>query len=127
MSDKIKVLVIDDDPSTLDLFKVRLKDKFDLYLAQNGEDGLNFKKENDIKIILTDIMIDIEDGFQILQKLRKNDPTCRVYAMTANHEMDELIHCLSNGFNDYFSKPVDFQALTDSIEDASGKMARWHS
>ncbi len=125
MTDKIKVLIIDYDPSTLDLFEVRLGKYFDLHTASDGKYGLELKKEHNIHIILTDIMIDMQDGFQILQSLRVEEPTCIVFAMTANHEMSELVSCLSNGFNDYFTKPVDFDVVKKSIEFASEKVSRW--
>jgi DNA-binding NtrC family response regulator len=125
MSEKIKVLIIDDDPSTLDLFKVRLSNKFNIFLADNGEEGLNIKKSENISIVLTDILIDSQDGFQILQSLRVAEPTCIVFAMTANHEMSELVSCLSNGFNDYFAKPVNFETIEKAIEFSHEKMIRW--
>lgn len=70
---KIKVLIIEDEQTLLDMYSLKLsKEGFDVIKASDGQEGLEKAKSEKPDIILLDIMLPKIDGFQVLKTLRKN-------------------------------------------------------
>lgn len=75
-SEKKKILIVEDDIYTLELYEGQLKKAgFDIYRALDGDEG--FKVTKDIKpdLVLLDIMLPKVDGFEMLKNIRKDKET----------------------------------------------------
>ncbi len=69
-----KILLIEDEPLLGNLLKQRLeKEGYSIYLAKNGEEGLNFLKKEKFDLILLDIILPKISGFELMENL-KQDP-----------------------------------------------------
>lgn len=69
-----KILLIEDEPLLGNLLKQRLeKEGYLIYLAKNGEEGLNFLKKEKFDLILLDIILPKISGFELMENL-KQDP-----------------------------------------------------
>ncbi len=105
------VLVIDDDPSVLDLMRRYLeREGFAVMSATNGRDGIALAKKHLPIAITTDIMMPEMDGWSVIGAL-KNDPATAsipivVVTITDNREMG-----IALGVSDYLAKPVDWARL----------------
>lgn len=69
-----KILLIEDDPFLSSLLKNKLqKEGFDVLLAKDGDEALNFLKTEEIDLSLLDIILPKKSGFEVLEEIR-NDP-----------------------------------------------------
>lgn len=101
-----KVLLIDDDPATCNLYKFTLERLgFDVKTAYNGIDGLKLAYDFQPEIILLDIMMPELSGWDTCQRLRQmcNVP---IIMLTALKQQEAIIKGLEMGADDYLVKPV---------------------
>lgn len=87
----------------------------------NGVEAVNALKEEDFDIVLMDCQMPIMDGFQATQEIvkLKNEGIVRkdlpIIALTANAMEGDREKCLSNGMDDYLSKPVRAKELREKV------------
>lgn len=111
-----RILVIDDSVDNRQLVKIMLA-KFGITadLAAGGKAGLQSASEVNYLMIFLDIEMPEMDGFEVLKTLRARNYRGRVIALTA-HAMDGYReYCLSQGFDDYLTKPIFNQALYECL------------
>jgi DNA-binding response OmpR family regulator len=100
-----RVLVVEDDPDTVQLLKQILRIAgFDVFSAPNGKEGLVKFREMAPNLVLLDLMMAEMDGWQTLHVLREmsNVP---VIIISAIGMKDEIVRALALGVDDYLTKP----------------------
>ena len=116
------ILVIDDDPDTLDLISRRLiKDGFCVETATNGEIGLSKARELHPDAIILDILMEGMSGWNVLSEL-KADPTLVDIPTIVATILDDRNIGFTLGASDYLVKPVDNQQLTRLLAKYQGKL-----
>ncbi len=71
-SDEMRVLVIEDEEKIADLIKDRLKkEKYDVDVSLDGEDGSYNALTNIYDLIILDVMLPYKDGFEILEEIKE--------------------------------------------------------
>jgi len=116
------VLLVEDNPVN-QIVATKMLEKAGLHLAveKNGKDALNrLKQPHDFDLVLMDCQMPVMDGYEATQELRafeeKNSMhRLPVIAMTANAMQGDKEKCLAAGMDDYVSKPVNQQALKDTL------------
>ncbi len=119
MMDKLKLLIIDDDVHFLDnLADILIYRNYDVKKARNGNDGLTIAKEFLPDLILCDVSMPELDGYQLLEKLKKNNTTFNIpfIFLTGKADTTELRHGMELGADDYLTKPVKTPELLRAIE-----------
>lgn len=112
-----KILVVDDNRMNRMVAKVILND-YDVIISEavNGEEAVNYLKNNPCDLVLMDIQMPVLNGHQasevIRQKLKLDIP---IIALTANAMKGEKEKCLEFGMNDYVSKPFDEEIFLQII------------
>ena len=110
-----KVLIVDDDPDTVELIKriLRLAD-FDVASARNGYDAISIVEKIQPDIILLDLMMPDIDGRTTLKNLREvtQSPVIVVSALTGK---DSVVDLLNSGSDDYITKPFHRDELVARI------------
>jgi signal transduction histidine kinase/DNA-binding response OmpR family regulator len=105
------VLVIDDDPTVLDLMSRSLaRDGFSVLTATGGEEGIQKAREKHPAAITLDVMMPGMDGWEILSRL-KTDPATRNIPIVMVSMFDERGKGYALGASDYLTKPVDWSHL----------------
>lgn len=119
---KKKILIIDDDNDTLDLFEIFLFDKFEVYTALNGFSALSILQNNELDLVLTDIMMPIMDGIKFLKKMRQNEKNrdIPIIAITSFSTIIQERSLKNVGFSTVLSKPISRKILIESIEEVLG-------
>lgn len=114
------ILVADDNKINQVLVSTILtKRGYNVETADNGEQAINKLLENDISLILMDLHMPILDGYLATKKIRdelaspKNNVP--IIALTAAAIKGEKEKCISNGMNDYISKPFKAEDLIEKI------------
>ena len=108
----INILVCEDDKSLNELLTTKLKkSNYNVYSVYNGLDGLNIFYEQKIDIILTDIMMPLCDGFELLKEIRKENSNIPIIFMSARDDMPSKQIGYKNGIDDYITKPFNIDEL----------------
>jgi CheY-like chemotaxis protein len=84
--------------------------------AANGQEGVDLLRKSQFDIILMDIQMPILDGFQAVHQLRSEGNNLPVFALTAHAMKGERERCISAGFTDYLSKPINVNNLIKLID-----------
>jgi CheY-like chemotaxis protein len=113
-----RVLVIEDNPESLDLMVYLLKTFGHVALsARDGLDGIEAARREQPDLILCDIQLPGADGVEVCRQLKK-DPALRgipLVATTAYAMVGDREKLLGEGFNGYMSKPITPQTFVDQM------------
>src|SRR5919205_886579 len=118
MSDVIKVLIVDDIPSTLDNLQKLLSFEPDIQVvatAQNGKEGVEQTKKLNPDIVLMDVNMPIMDGIQATESLAQECPNSPVIIMSVQGERDYLRRAMQSGAREFLIKPFSGDELIASI------------
>lgn len=113
----MKILLIEDDLSTLNFIKKGLKESGHIVDAfPNGNDGLDAAYLGEHDVIILDRMLPEIDGLTIVTKIRNNKITTPVLFLSALGEVNDRVKGLKAGGDDYLTKPFSFSELIARIE-----------
>jgi CheY-like chemotaxis protein len=93
LSDEVRVLFIEDDPTVAQMYKLKLElDGYQVTMAKDGEEGLELASEVRPDIIFLDIRLPKMDGFAVLERLRSNEQTRHIpVVILSNYGERELV------------------------------------
>jgi two-component system alkaline phosphatase synthesis response regulator PhoP len=113
-----KILVIDDEPSIVNLVAAYLKPEgYEVLTAMDGTSGLKAARAFRPHLIILDIMLSGIDGIELLSRLRRESEVY-VILLTAKTEETDKIVGLSVGADDYVTKPFSPRELTARVKAA---------
>jgi DNA-binding response OmpR family regulator len=115
---KIRVLLIDDEPETVDMVKTFLElFEFDVEGQLTGGDGMQSAISNQPQVIVLDLMLPDADGFQICRLLRHHKMTRHIpiIILSARVSKDDEAKGLYAGATIYMRKPVDLNRLVEEM------------
>jgi two-component system OmpR family response regulator len=113
----MRVLVIEDDPETLDYIVRGLAEAGHIVdRASNGKDGLFLALEQSFDVLVIDRMLPELDGLSIIQTLRSSERTTPILILSALGEVDDRVEGLRKGGDDYLVKPFAFSELLARLE-----------
>ena len=113
----MKILLIEDDLSTLNFIKKGLKESGQIVDAfTNGNDGIYAAYLGEHDVIILDRMLPEIDGLTIVTKIRNNKISTPVLFLSALGEVNDRVKGLKAGGDDYLAKPFSFSELIARIE-----------
>jgi len=113
-----KILVIDDEPSIVNLVTAYLKPEgYEVHAAMDGPSGLKAARAFKPDLIILDIMLPGMDGIELLSRLRRESEVY-VILLTAKTEETDKVVGLSVGADDYVTKPFSPRELTARVKAA---------
>jgi len=119
-----KVLVIDDEQPTLNMFRLLLAAYgYETTTAANGADGVEVFERERPGIVLTDVKMPVMDGIEALRRIKDIDPHAEVIVITGHGDMDLAIRALNLDATDFINKPVQRQALSQALSRAEERIA----
>lgn len=102
-----KILVIDDEPKIVELLQIALEMQGHKVVgAYDGIQGFSLWKQDRFDMILTDIMMPESDGYELVQKIRK-ESNVPILFLTAKTDVLDRVKGLQLGADDYILKPFD--------------------
>lgn len=112
----MRLLIIEDDPKLAPLLARGLREEgFAVDVTGQGEDGVFRAVEHDYDLIVLDVMLPGMDGFEVLERLRKNGRTTPVLMLSALGALPHRVRGLNSGADDYLKKPFAFEELLARI------------
>jgi signal transduction histidine kinase/DNA-binding response OmpR family regulator/ligand-binding sensor domain-containing protein len=112
-SNKKTILIVEDNYELQSFLKELLILKYNIILAENGEEGYYYAKSNFPDLILSDIMMPKLDGIEMCKKLQSDSLTKHipVVLLTAKNSTNSKILGLKSGAIEYINKPFNTNEL----------------
>ena len=111
-----KILVIDDDSNISELLKIYFENEgYDVKIASDGVEGLNYFKIFEPDLVLLDIMLPKKDGWQVCREIREMSSK-PIIMITAKGEVFDKVLGLELGADDFVVKPFDMKELSARVK-----------
>ncbi len=115
----LNVLIIDDDPTQLELFKLMFE-KLDYppckaTYASDGGKIISILSEAHIDLVISDYFMPDITGKEVLEKVKAEKPECEVIILTSGTTTNEAIELMKKGANDFIIKPISFEVLKNRL------------
>ena len=113
------ILVVDDDPVIRNFISILLnKYEYSVVACENAEVALNKLQETKIDAVLTDIVMPVVSGTELLEKIRDADSDVPVILMTGYADLDIAVDAIKKGVFDFIIKPYKPEQIIHSVEKA---------
>lgn len=107
-----KILIAEDDKELGDLFaRVLEKNGYETEIAENGAVALQMFEKDYFDLIISDVMMPVMDGYEMVSNLRKRGIKTPVLTITAKGAFDDMRQGFSTGSDDYMIKPVNLNEM----------------
>lgn len=109
------ILIIEDECSVSEILKAYLeKEGYKVFCSQNGLDGIELFRKNNIKLVILDLMLPDIEGEEVCRILRKISDVY-IFMLTAKVTLNDKINGLSIGADEYLTKPLSPRELTARV------------
>ncbi len=110
------MLIVEDEPRMATLLQRGFRDEgYSVDVAADGTDGLWMGTENDYDVVILDVMLPGVDGFDVCRQLRERSRWAPIMMLTARDAIDDRVHGLDAGADDYAMKPFSFAELAARV------------
>lgn len=109
--DKLKILIIDDDPKISWILSEGLSNKFDFVSAGDGIEGIQKVTTEKPDLILLDIKMPGMNGIEVLEKLNKLDNRPEVIMVSGHGETQYVVDSIKLGASEFINKPFDVHEI----------------
>ncbi len=119
MSSKPKILIVDDEPRMCKSLELILsRHNYQIETANNVKSAIDNISHKPFDLILTDIVMDDSDGFQVMDHINRHNIDTVVVMMTGYASTDTAVEALRKGAYDYIRKPFETEEVINTIENA---------
>jgi len=124
---KAKLLIVDDELEIREMLSRNFRMKgFDVSLAENGKVALDILEETKIDVVISDIMMPVISGTELLRTIRKEYPMIRVIMITGYVTLENALACMRVGAQTCVFKPFsDFDELNEEVDSAIKGLRTW--
>ena len=111
-----RLLVVDDEEKIREMIgKYALHEGYDVVLAKDGKEALDFFKKEEFDVVILDVMMPIMDGYETLKKMREIKEVHCIF-LTALGEENDRLYGFDIGSEDYVTKPFSLKELMMRIK-----------
>ncbi len=117
----LKILVIEDEPSQVELLSYNLKSQgYSVITANDGERGVERARQEAPDLVLLDWMLPLLSGIEVCRQLRRMEQTRQIpiIMLTARSEENDRVRGLDVGADDYLGKPYSIRELLARVRAA---------
>ena len=112
----VRVLIVEDERKVAKALREGLEaEHYDVRVAWTGEEGFFLVNHESFDLVVLDLMLPRRDGLEVLTTLRKRGLQTPVLILTAKDTIDDRVHGLDSGADDYLVKPFAFPELLARI------------
>jgi DNA-binding NtrC family response regulator len=112
------ILVVDDDRQTRRTIEIMCRGiGHTILFASNGQEALDLlrKPSNKIQLVVSDMVMPVMDGEELLARILEEAPSLPVIMMTSHAELHNEVHVVNAGAVDYITKPLNREAFLHRI------------
>ncbi|MCK4694117.1 MAG: response regulator, partial [Candidatus Cloacimonetes bacterium] len=107
MIKKAKILIIDDEEDTLDIFRRQLEDEYEIDTADSAATAVEKLNINEYHIAMTDLVMPNEDGIELLKKIKEQWPHISVMVISGKASIEMAVEAMKLGADEFIEKPVE--------------------
>ncbi|MCK5050855.1 MAG: sigma-54-dependent Fis family transcriptional regulator [Candidatus Cloacimonetes bacterium] len=114
---KAKILIVDDEKDTRDIFRRHLEDEYIIDTADSAIVAIERLKNNSYQVALSDLVMPGEDGLSLLKNIKKKWPEIAVMVISGKASIEMAVEAMKLGADEFIEKPVeDLDLLKLKIE-----------
>jgi two-component system OmpR family response regulator len=114
--EKVRVLVVDDEPNIVDVISMALRfEGFEVLAAGTGADAIAAVAADRPQLLVLDVMLPDIDGFEVARRLTGAGTAVPIIFLTARDSTEDIVHGLTIGGDDYVTKPFSLEELVARI------------
>ncbi|MEA3354044.1 MAG: hybrid sensor histidine kinase/response regulator [Campylobacterota bacterium] len=124
MLSNMTLLYVEDEEIIIEEMEDILKESVkDLYIARNGQEGLELYKKHNPDMILTDVKMPLMNGLDMAKQIKDSNSDIPIILLTAFNDMELLIKSIDIGIDKYINKPIeDIAKLFAILEEVAYKV-----
>jgi two-component system response regulator (stage 0 sporulation protein F) len=112
-----RILVVDDEENArIGLSRLLTNEGFLVDSVSNGYEALNYLRQQEVNLIISDINMPEMNGISFLKELNKNFPKSNVIMITAYGGVESYIEAMNLGVFEYINKPVKIEELKSILK-----------
>jgi DNA-binding response OmpR family regulator len=112
----VRVLIVEDEKKVAKALRDGLEaEHYEVRVASTGEEGFFLVNHESFDVVVLDLMLPRRDGLEVLTTLRRRGLQTPVLILTAKDTVDDRVHGLDSGADDYLVKPFAFPELLARI------------
>ena len=112
-----RILVVDDEENArIGLSRLLAREGFIVDSVANGFEALNYLRQQDVNLIVTDINMPGMNGITFLKELNKSHPQSNVIMVTAYGGVESYIESMNLGAFEYINKPIKVEELKSILK-----------
>jgi len=113
----MKLLLVEDEPKIAAFIQKGLSENgYEVTTAYDGKLGLGMALQGDYDVIILDVMLPVVNGLEVCKSIREQGVDTPVLMLTALGTVDDKVHGLQLGADDYLVKPFHFKELVARIQ-----------
>ncbi|MCB2182367.1 MAG: diguanylate cyclase [Desulfobulbaceae bacterium] len=118
------LLIVDDEQDILLFLEMMFQQSsYTVYTATNGEDALHLLQQNNIDVLVSDIRMPGMTGIEMMEKRFQDQSDLQCIFISGHSDIDMAIEAMKKGALNFLRKPVDFEHLEASVQQAMEKIA----
>ena len=115
--EKKSIIIVEDEPSLVFTLQDTLENEdYTVFIADNGQDALEYVKEKDPDLMLLDIMLPGMSGYDVCKEIREMNYSFPIIMLTARDQEIDKVTGLNLGADDYMTKPFGVKELLARIK-----------
>jgi len=119
----LNILYVEDEETIIDKYSYFLEECCrSIYIARDGQEAYKIYKENKIHLIIMDLLIPKINGIALARKIRQDDDSIAMIALTAHSDREILLDVVDLNFSSYLIKPVGRTDLMQALLKVSKKV-----
>lgn len=115
MENKVKILVVDDDPKVSWIISEGLGETYEIDSARDGQEAISYLTKKPVgtrpDLVLLDIKMPGQSGLEVLDKIRKIDSSLDVIMLSGHGETQNIVESIKKGATEFINKPFDVKEL----------------
>lgn len=124
MSDRVRLLVVDDEPHIRRVLQVAFeKEGYAVWVAEDATKAMAVVSEHRPHIVLTDVTMPGKTGYELLRDVKAFSPETQVVIITAYGTIPAAVQAIRNGAFEYVTKPFDIESLKRVVAGALAEAA----
>ncbi len=114
--EKVKILIIDDDPKVSWILSEGLGDTYNILSAKDGLEGLQMVSKARPNLVLLDIKMPGMEGLEVLDKIKSMDRPTEVIMLSGHGETKNVVESIKRGASEFINKPFDVKEVELHIQ-----------
>lgn len=110
------ILLVEDDPFTLQLVKLVFKEGFEVITAETARQALVYYQRHLPDMVFLDIQLPDGNGINLLEQMKKADDDAYIIMLSSHSQKEKIIDCLQLGAKGFIAKPFTRQRLVDATD-----------